>query len=78
MHFIKDICFVRLNSTTLWANSTDDKLMIVFTQKIGFHISCKLSPKETICRKCQNLFSGKNKTKFFKMSAEIITQHAKG
>ena len=27
----------------------------------GFDISCKLSPLETICLKCQILFSGKNK-----------------
>ena len=30
-----------------------------FSQKIGFDISCQLSPKETIGMKCQNLFSGK-------------------
>ena len=28
-----------------------------FPQKIGFGISCKFSPKETICMKCQFLFS---------------------
>ena len=32
---------------------------------------------ETICMLCQNLFSGKNKKKYFKMSAEIFTQSAK-
>ena len=31
-------------------------------QKICFDISCKLSPKETICMKCQSLFSEKNNT----------------
>ena len=31
--------------------------------KTGFDISCKLSPVETICTKCQILFSGKNKKK---------------
>ena len=30
-----------------------------FPRKKGFDISCKLSPKETICLKCQSLFSGK-------------------
>ena len=30
------------------------------SQKIGFGISCKLSPKETIWMKCQRLFPGKN------------------
>ena len=32
-----------------------------FSQKTEFDISCKLSPLETICMKCQILFSGKNK-----------------
>ena len=32
-----------------------------FSQKMGFDFSCKLSPQETICIKCQSLFSGKNK-----------------
>ena len=31
-----------------------------FSQKIVFHISCKLPTKETICMKLQSLFSGKN------------------
>ena len=34
-------------------------------------ILCKISPKETICRKCQCLFSGK-KEKCFKISAEFF------
>ena len=36
-----------LTFTTLWANSADDKLTIFFyffSRKIGFDISCKLSP----------------------------------
>ena len=39
--------------TTLWANSADDTLMILFlfSQEIGFDISCKCSPMETICMK---------------------------
>ena len=32
-----------------------------FSQKTGFDISCKLSPMETICMKCQILFSETNK-----------------
>ena len=44
-------------------NFYHDKLVIFsyFSQKTGFDISCKLSPLETICMKCQNLFFGKNK-----------------
>ena len=47
----------------LWADSADDKLVIffIFTQKIGSDTSCKLSPEETICIKCQVLFSRKKK-----------------
>ena len=33
-------------------------VFLIFPEK-GFDISCKLSPLETICMKCQNLFSGK-------------------
>ena len=44
-----------------------------FSQKKGFHISCKLSPMETICMKCQNLFSGKNKKTIISLSsAEFV------
>ena len=32
-----------------------------FSKKIGFDNSCKLSPKETICMRCQGLVFGKNK-----------------
>ena len=49
--------------------------LIFFSQKTGFDISCKLSPKktgfdiqyklskDTICMKCQILFSGKKEEK---------------
>ena len=37
------------------------KYFSYFSKKIGFNISCKLSPVETIHMKCQILFSGKNK-----------------
>ena len=52
------VCIHPLILITLWANSADDKLMIIFlfSQKTGFDISCKLSPMETICMKCQILF----------------------
>ena len=45
-----------------------------FSQKTGFDISCKLSPSplETICMKCQTLFSGKNKKNIINLaSAEL-------
>ena len=40
-----------------------------FPRKIGFGISCKLTPKETICMKCQNLLSDKKWEKHSKMSS---------
>ena len=43
--------------------SADDILLYFsfFSYQIGIDILCKLSPVETICMKCQILFSGKNK-----------------
>ena len=68
--------------TTLRANSTNNNLMIFFyfrkqglafhancLQKTGFNISRKLSLKETICMKCQTLFSAKKSEKYFIMSS---------
>ena len=34
---------------------------LIFPEKQGFDILCKFSTLETICMKCQILFSGKNK-----------------
>ena len=48
------LIFPRKQDLTFHANC-------LLSQKTGFDISCKLSPKETICMKCQILFSGKNK-----------------
>ena len=42
-----------------------------FSWKTGFDIPCKLSPQETICMKCQILFSGNNKKNINLLSAEI-------
>ena len=35
------------------------EIFFLFSQTTGFDISCKLFPLETICMKCQILFSGK-------------------
>ena len=52
-----------LTHSTLDKFSADDLLKLkyfsYFSQKTDFDISCKLSPVETICMKCQILFSGK-------------------
>ena len=48
--------------------SADEKLVILFSyfsQSIGFDISCKVSPYETICMQFQSLFSREN-NKIFK------------
>ena len=67
--------------TTPWANSADDQLAIFFSyisQQIGFDMSCKPSPLETLCMECQILFSEKNKEKYYNMSsAEKFTQNTK-
>ena len=47
------------------------KCFSYFYKKTGFDISCKLSPFETICRECQNLFSGKDKKIIISLSAEL-------
>ena len=66
-----DIHYFHFYCYHVWANSVDDKLMLFylfFPLKTGFGISCKLSPLETICMKCQNLFSGKNEKKKFNIN----------
>ena len=40
-----------------------------FSELTGFDISCKLSPKETICMKCQIQFSGKNRKNIIDLSS---------
>ena len=54
---------MRLLTLALWVKISADILeyFSYFSQKTGFDITCKLSPMETICMQCQNLFSGKNK-----------------
>ena len=48
-----------------------------FSQKTGFDIVSKLSPLETICMKCQILFSGKNQKNISMLSAENFTVSVK-
>ena len=49
-----------------------------FSKKIDFGISCKLSPKETICMKCQSLYSMKNKKNINSLSTELSQRMVKG
>ena len=46
-------------------------LFSYFSYKIGSDTSCKLSPNETICMKCQILFSKNNKKNISLSSAEF-------
>ena len=36
-------------------------IFLTYYTKKGYDILCKLSPKETVCMKCQSLISSKNK-----------------
>ena len=45
------------------------KYFSYFSQKTGYDISCRLSPKETICMKCHILFSEKNKKNIVNLSS---------
>ena len=36
------------------------KIFFLFYPEKRFDISCKLSPKKTVCMKCKSLFPGKN------------------
>ena len=47
-----------LTHSTLGKNFSRHFEIFFSKKKIGFDISCKLSPLETICIKCQSLFSG--------------------
>ena len=46
-----------------FSSGQTDEFFSNFSQNIRFDISYKLSPKETICMKCQILFSTKKKKK---------------
>ena len=53
-------------------------IFFFFFRENKINNSGKLSSLETVCMKCQNLFSGKNKKKCFSMlSVENFIQSAK-
>ena len=54
----------KLHQKTLW------NIFLIFSGN-RFDISCKLSPFETICFKCQFLFSGKNQKNIDLSSTEL-------
>ena len=50
------------------------KYFSYFSQKTGFDISCKLSPMQTICMRCQILFPGKNKKNIINFSSAEVAE----
>ena len=68
------IIMIVFSCLVLWVKFSADaiqKYFSYFSQKTGFDISCKLSTIETICMKCQNLFSEKNKINIINLSADF-------
>ena len=68
-----------VNLYPLWVNINRlqiGDIFLIFFQKTWFDISCKLSPLEIICMKCESLFSWKNKKNisFRVSSAEKFSQ----
>ena len=43
---------------------TFSNIFLPFTQKTGFDMPCKLSPKGTICMECQSLLSVREKKEY--------------
>ena len=68
--------YVRILNTALWVKFAAEDILnwyfSYFSQETGFGISCKLSPLETICMKCQNLFSGKNKQNIINLLSAVF------
>ena len=63
---------------TLNVKFLGDGILKYSPQKTGFDISSKFAPMETICKKCQILFSGKNKKNVTNMlSAELAKRVVK-
>ena len=55
--------------STLVKILADDILKYFYFSQNSFDISCKLYPMETICIKCEILFSGKNKKNVLNLSS---------
>ena len=61
----------------LWVKFSADNILkhfSNFSQNTGFDISCKLSLMETICMKCQILFSEKNKKNIINLSSAELAK----
>ena len=65
----------------LWVKISADDILKYFyylSQKTSFDMSCKLSPMETICMKCQILFCRKNKKTVINSSSAEFAESDKG
>ena len=54
----EDVALHNINTLHAGYKNSADDILIYFSyssQKIGFDISCKLSPKETLCMKYQSI-----------------------
>ena len=63
--------------TICWKKFSADSILKYFSyfpQKTGFDISCKLSPLETICMKCQTCFWGKIREKIYQLPSAELAQ----
>ena len=54
------------------------EIFFLFFSRKYFDISCTLSPEETMCMKCQSLFSGENKKKYQFVVCWIYPEGSKG
>ena len=68
IRLVKLFVWLNLYHSRLIQQTTNWWYFSWFSQETGFNISCKMSPLETICMKCQILFSDKNKKNISKMS----------
>ena len=71
MYFLKHL---KLISTTLWAFSAYDILMIFFSQKIDFDISCKLIPYHGHCHLIHIFNVPITRTSLFKYTENFTTK----
>ena len=53
---VATLVITSLQCLEFWVKFSTNKVLKYFSQEMGFTFSCKLSPLETVCKKCQILF----------------------
>ena len=78
-HSYSSYLFEQFTLSMLGKKKTADDILKYVSRKTGFGISFKLCPPyETICMKCQSLFSRKNKKNIINLlSAEFVKKVAR-